>query len=172
MTETFQWGPLVKKIQQGDQNAFEELVQNSERLARKIALSVVSAHQVDDVLQESYLLVYRKLILLKNPDSFPSWFGRLVLHVSYNQLRKQKSESELPAEQAGEDQTEGVVTQVAMRNALSQLEKKDRNILILREMLDFNYEEIARALRLKVGTVKSRLFKARKHLAERLKGGA
>jgi len=159
--------PLVKRAQDGDNLAFEQLVQETEKLARRIALSVVPEYLVEDVLQESYLLVYRKLILLREPKAFTSWFGRLVLHCSYNMAKKQEKTSELDDRQGGEDQTESVVTQVALRNAISRLEQKDRNVLILREMMELSYDEIAGALRLKVGTVRSRLHAARKHLAQR-----
>ena len=161
--------PLVRQAQQGDQGAFEQIVRQTERLARRIAISVVSQDQVEDVLQESYLLVYRKLVLLKKPESFISWFARLVLHSAYNQVRGEKATSALDPDQSAPDQTDALVEQMTMRSALAQLEKKDRNILILREMMGLSYDEIAGTLRLKVGTVRSRLHSARKHLENRLR---
>ncbi|MFA5507414.1 MAG: sigma-70 family RNA polymerase sigma factor [Vulcanimicrobiota bacterium] len=162
---------LVKQAQQGDSNAFEQIVQLTERLARRIAVSVVPESLVEDVLQESYLLVYRKLVVLRKPESFISWFSRLVLHTSYNMVRGRKYDCELDQEVSVPDQTEDLVEQEALKKALFQLEQKDRNILILREMLELSYEQIATALRLKTGTVRSRLHKARKHLLERLGAG-
>ena len=163
--------PLVKQAKQGDMPAFEELVKQTEQLARRVAISVVNTDQVEDVLQESYLLVYRKLALLRKPESFVSWFARLVLHTSYNLARREKTTTDLHNEPPVEDQTEAVVDQMVLRNALDRLEEKDRNILILREMMGLSYDDIAGALRLKVGTVRSRLHKARKHLGERLRPG-
>lgn len=162
--------PLVRLAQQGDTSAFEQLVKETERLARRVAISVVAPDQVDDVLQESYLLVYRKLALLKKPESFINWFARLVLHTSYNFVRREKKTDVLDPEQPSPDQTEAVVDQMTMRNALGRLDQKDRNVIILREMMELSYEDIAGALRIKVGTVRSRLHAARKHLSDRLSG--
>ena len=162
--------PLVTLAQQGDTSAFEQLVKETERLARRVAISVVGPDQMEDVLQESYLLVYRKLVLLKNPESFVNWLARLVLHTSYNVARLEKKTDVLDPEQPSPDQTDALVDQMTMRNALERLEKKDRNIIILREMMGLSYDDIAQALRLKVGTVRSRLHAARKHLSDRLRG--
>ena len=109
-------------------------------------------------------------MLLKNPESFINWFARLVLHTSYNLARREKKTDVLDPEQPSPDQTETVVDQMTMRNALSQLNKKDRNIIILREMMELSYEDIAGELRIKEGTVRSRLHAARKHLSDRVKG--
>lgn len=160
---------LVKEVQQGEFGSFERLVEQSERLARRIATSVVGPDLVEDVLQESYLLVYRKLVLLREPERFKSWFGRIVLHVAYDVQRKQPKLSELVTDPPQRDTTESVLSGLTVRKALSQLEQKDRNILILREMMELDYEQIADALRLKVGTVRSRLHSARKRLVERLR---
>ena len=109
------------------------------------------------------------MVLLKKPESFISWFARLVLHAAYNQVRGEKPTTALDPDESAPDQTEALVEQMTMRNALAQLEKKDRNILILREMMGLSYDDIAGTLRLKVGTVRSRLHSARKHLENRLR---
>lgn len=159
---------LILEAQGGDLGAFEQIVRLTEKLARRIAFSVVGPNLVEDALQESYLLVFRKLVTLKNPDSFLSWFGRLVLHASYSVQRKHPSTQEFESDLPGGDNTESLVSQLTLRKALSQLEEKDRNVLLLREMMELNYDQIAQTLRVKVGTVRSRLHSARKHLAERL----
>lgn len=159
---------IVSQSREGSHIAFEELVARTENLARKIALSLVGRAATDDILQESYLLVYRKLANLKSPEAFLGWFSRIVLRTCYDYLDKSKKPNPEPEPKLPADLSETVVNQVTLQTALSRLSKKDRDILILRELLELRYEEVAVALRIPVGTVRSRLNKARKHLSERL----
>lgn len=146
----------------------EELMDRTQTLARRIAVSVLGRRGLDDALQESYLLVFRKLPQLREPEAFRAWFSRLVLHVCHGMSRRQKVEVELPETLALPDATEPVLAAVALRQAMNRLHRKDRDILILREILGLSYEEVACAMRLNPGTVRSRLHTARRHLAERL----
>lgn len=168
MADTTPLMTLVDRSQKGDGDAFEQLVARTQNMAKRIAYSLVPSSQVDDVLQESYLLVFRKLPQLQKTEAFLGWFSRLVLGVSYDLLRKIKTPPEKQEPEASRDHAEAVVSQLVLRRALDMLQRKDRDILILRELLDLNYEEIAVALRLPLGTVRSRLHSARKELAKRL----
>jgi RNA polymerase sigma-70 factor (ECF subfamily) len=159
---------LVRRAQVGDREAMEELLRSSQGLARRIAVSVLGRQGLDDALQESYLLAFRKLPQLREPEAFRGWFSRLVLHVCYLQQRRVKVEAELPDSLASPDRSEAVVAALALRQAMARLSRKDRDVLILREVLQLSYDEVAAALRLPVGTVRSRLSAARKHLAERM----
>lgn len=163
------WSELVRQAQKGDRAALEELLRVTQPMARRIAVSVVGRDALEDALQESYLLVYRKLSQLREPEAFRGWFSRLVLHVCYGMARQQKGEQALPEELPQADATESVLAALALRQALARLERKDRDVLILREILELSYEEVGLALRIPTGTVRSRLHAARKHLAERMK---
>ena len=160
---------LVKEAQAGNQVAFQELFYQTHLLARKIAVSVVDPQNVDDAVQESYLLVFRKLPQLKDAGAFRGWLCRLVLHTCYRMQSKQKDTAELkevPAQTAFE--SEAVVDSLHLRQGLMRLKKSDREILVLRELIGLSYEETAYALGIRLGTVRSRLHKARKKLAQRL----
>ena len=159
---------IVRQAQSGDRSAFEELVKRTEKMVRKIAYSTVGPELVDDAFQESYLLVLRKLGQLKTPEAFISWFSRIVLHVCYD-LRKGKArEVDLAEHHSAPDHADSVSANVSVHRALAQLQREDRELLILRELLELSYEEVATALRIPVGTVRSRLHKARKKLSDRL----
>lgn len=160
---------FVFDARRGDKLAFEKLVSSTQNLARRIALSLVSPCSVDDVLQDSYLLVYRKISSLGAPEAFLSWFCKIVLRTCYDHLQKNSRVVDEEFSEKRPDHSDIVVEQIALRNALSRLHKKDRDVLILREVLELSYQEVAVALGIPVGTVRSRLSKARKHLAERLK---
>jgi RNA polymerase sigma-70 factor (ECF subfamily) len=162
--------PLVARVQRGDREAFETLFHATHRLARKIAHSVVGPQLVDDAVQESYLLVFRKLPQLQDPAAFRGWLSRLVLHVCYRLARQQSETSDISEQEIpSDDQSEELLSALQLRQALARLTPRDREILILRELLELSYEEVGYALDLPVGTVRSRLHKARQHLAERLK---
>lgn len=159
----------VVKAQKGDTSAFEQLVKLTEKKARKVAFSVVGHDLLDDALQESYLLVFRKLKQLREPEAFIGWLSRLVLHVCYKLLKKNPHSKELNQTlEPQHDQTEDALNSLALRQALERLQRKDREVLILREFLELSYEETAYALDLPVGTVRSRLHAARKKLQQRL----
>jgi RNA polymerase sigma-70 factor, ECF subfamily len=161
---------LVKEARTGNQVAFQELFYQTHLLARKIAVSVVGPQNVDDAVQESYLLVFRKLPQLRDTGAFRGWLCRLVLHTCYRMQSKQKDTAELKDSQAQvTDESDTLVDSIYLRQGLMRLKKSDREILVLRELLGLSYEETAFAMNIRVGTVRSRLHAARKRLAKRLK---
>lgn len=166
-SELTQW---VRLAQNGDSQAFEQVFHRTQGLAKKIAYSIVGTPQVEDAVQESYLLAFRKLKQLREPEAFIGWLSRLVLHTSQRMAQKTKPNLELDEERAKvESPTERVVDSVALRQALARLPQKDRDVLILREFLQLSYDEVAYALKVPTGTVRSRLNSARKKLAACLK---
>ena len=160
---------VVRQAQSGDRSAFEELVSRTEKMVRKIAYSTVGPELVDDAFQESYLLVLRKLGQLKTPEAFISWFSRIVLHVCYDLRKGLAREVDLAENHSAPDHADRVTANVSVHRALEQLQREDRELLILRELLELSYDEVAAALRIPVGTVRSRLHKARKKLSDRLR---
>ena len=157
---------LVVSAQQGDRPAFDELVAGTHLMLRKLALPLVPSSMVEDVLQESYITMFQKLHYLREPRAFRSWLSRIALNVCYELLRKPPPSEPLSEQPEQAGYFEEPVDVLVLRKALSKLKKKDRNILILREYLDASYDEIGDILDLPPGTVKSRLFYARKKLAE------
>lgn len=157
---------LVISAQKGDREAFNELVSRTHKMLRKIALPLLASSQIDDALQESYLLMYQKLHHLREPKAIKSWLSRITLHVCYGLRRASKTTEPLSAAHDKTENPEGSTDIASLRQTLSKLKKRDRNILILREYLDVSYEEIADILDIPAGTVKSRLFNARKKLAK------
>ena len=159
---------LVQGAQDGDVEAFEKVVKSTEDYARKLAYPIVGPDHCEDVLQESYLLAFRKLGQLKKPEVFLSWFCRLVLHAAYRHKKKNPHVNALPEDQAGEEMTEPLLSSMVLRKALDRLKPKEKELLVLRELLQLSYDEIAHVLQLPVGTVRSRLHKSRKRLEDEL----
>lgn len=166
--ELVEW---VRLAQEGDVPAFEELVERTTGLARKTAFPLLRPHQVDDAVQEAYLVVFQKIHHLQKPEAFQAWLARIVIHVCYA-LRKKTPLTAEPDDVSSPDTTASVATKLDLRAALNQLKEEDRNVLIMREFLKLSYEEIAYATRLPLGTVRSRLHYGRKKLKEFMSQGA
>jgi RNA polymerase sigma-70 factor (ECF subfamily) len=129
---------------------------------------VVGPNLLEDALQESYLVVFSKIDQVREPAAFKSWSCRIVLHICYQLKSRHPAFEELPDIGAQASESDQIVASVALRQGLARLNRNDRDILILREMLNLSYEEIAETLKLSGGTVRSRLHKARHRLAQRL----
>ena len=161
---------LVRRIKSGDRAAFEQLVEKTKALGKRLAYSIVGPNLVDDALQESYMLIFQKIEQVREPDAFKSWFCRIVLHVCYTIKKKNPQSDELPEMVAGGSESEAVLASVALGQELSRMSQKHRDVLVLRELLVLSYDEIADTLKISGGTVRSRLHKARERLAEQMGG--
>jgi RNA polymerase sigma-70 factor (ECF subfamily) len=152
---------LIARVLEDDHQAFEELMEQSHLLVRKVAAPLVPDSVIDDVVQETYLQVYRKLHHLREPQAFLGWLSRITINMCSQWRRKARPTNELKPEHAV---SEPESTRVDFRAALRQLTSKERNTVILREHIGLSYEEISRAINIPIGTVRSRLAKARKKL--------
>ena len=177
---------LLRRVQEGDAEAFEPLVREHQTMVYNLALRLLK-NETDawDASQEAFLKAYTSLRDFRGESRFSGWLYRLTSNVCLDMLRRQKHRSEvsLTAEaEDGEDISfelpderyapETVLEQRELRRsvqeALDTLPEDCRTIIILREMGGLSYEELARTLRLEPGTVKSRLNRARKKLCAAL----
>lgn len=167
--QNYDYSKLVRQAQNGDRLACEQLVKASTKLVKKLTYASAGREHCEDAYQETYLIAFKKLRQLKSPEAFPSWISRIALHVCYDLKKKEKSEEELPDKEASPDHAQTVADSVTIQKALSQLHRKDRDVILLREFLQLSYDQVASTLRVPVGTVRSRLHKARTKLVDRLK---
>lgn len=159
---------LVKRAQKDNSHAFEEIVTRTEKMLRKLCYPIVGEALLEDALQETYLLVFRQIGQLKEAEAFLAWLSRIALHTCYRLKAKHPATAELSREPRAKDENSRALSRISLQQALNRLSRRDRDILILREIIQLSYEELARALNVPEGTVKSRLNKARKALKERL----
>ena len=173
---------LVRRVQSGEAEAFEELVRAHEKTVYNLALRLVGNPQdAEDMAQEAFLKVYRSLPEFRGESKFSVWLYRIVSNVCLDHLRHQgrRPASSLTTEdEDGEEQQwdvpdesqsperllEQKLTREAVQRGLETLPEDQRQILLLREIRGMSYEEIGAALDLEPGTVKSRIFRARKKL--------
>jgi RNA polymerase sigma-70 factor (ECF subfamily) len=173
---------VIRRVQRGDANAFEYLVAAYEKNVYNLALRMTgNPEDAEDMAQEAFLKAYSSLDSFRGDSKFSVWLYRIVSNVCLDFLRKQKKrqsfslsmedddgeegELELPdLRRLPEDELEKKLTRDAVQRGLAQLPEDARQILLLREIQGLSYEEIGEALGLEPGTVKSRIFRARKKL--------
>ena len=156
MTEQ-QW---IARARHGDADAFEQLVVAYEGPVYRLALRMCgSAEDAREVTQDAFLAAWRGLPAFRGDSRFSSWLYRLTTNAAIDFLRREKHHlGNLPLEEAPE--------QEALQRALDQLSPEHRQVLLLRVVQQLSYDEIAQALSLESGTVKSRISRARRQLRE------
>lgn len=170
----------VAQARGGDASAFEELVRTYEAPVYRLALRMCGESAADDVTQEAFLAAWRALPDFRGDCRFSTWLYRLTTNTGIDWLRREKryrsaddvTELELPDDAPSpQEQAEQSETQSAVRRALSRLSEEHRQVLLLRYMQELDYGEIAAALDVSEGTVKSRINRAKARLKELLSGG-
>jgi len=185
MTETIQDAELVRLAQTGDAKAFEALVvKYQRRVARHVARYVKAAGDVEDVVQETFIRAYRGLAAFRGDSAFYSWLYRIATNAALNYLQRSGGEL-LLGEDAPEERVDvfepGVsdaedpertlmAKQIAetVQRALAKLRPDLAEALMLYEVEGKPYAEIASMLGIPIGTVRTRIFRAREFIAKRL----
>lgn len=173
---------IVRKVLGGDANAFETLVLEYEKNVYNIALRMTgNSEDAADMTQEAFIKAYNSLQAFRGDSKFSVWLYRIVSNVCLDFLR---SKNRRPTVSLSVEDDDGEDTQLdvadesqspellldrkltrdSVRRGLDSLPPDYRQILLLREIQGLSYDEIAQALSLEVGTVKSRIFRARKRL--------
>ncbi len=163
---------LAGRAAKGDADAFHELVdRHADRLYRLAVSLVGRAADAEDVLQETFAGAYRNLRTFEARSSVQTWLTRILVIQAAKWRREQmrrRAPEPMPAEVAARDQTAAAQTRIDLDAALQRLSSEHREVLVLREMEQMSYEEIAQALDIPRGTVESRLHRARAELREKL----
>ena len=173
---------LIRRVQAGETEAFEDLVRSHEKTVYNLALRMTGHPQdAEDMAQEAFWKAYRSLGEFRGESKFSVWLYRIVSNVCLDHLRQQsrRPAASLTAEDEEGEETqwdvpdeslsperllERKLTREAVQRGLETLPAEQRQILLLREIRGMSYEEIGEALDLEPGTVKSRIFRARKKL--------
>jgi len=165
---------LILSAREGDRRAFELLVlRYQDRLYAAMVQVTGSADEAEDVVQEAFVRAFLKLDTFQNNSQFFTWLYRIAFNSALSRLRRRKGVSSLDQvrETVGDepidegDGPDGRMLQEErvrmVRLALEQMTDDHRTILILREMEEQAYEDIAEILQISIGTVRSRLNRAR-----------
>lgn len=172
---------IICSVLRGNVNDFEKLVTAYEKNVYNIALRMVGdPEDAADMTQETFIKAYRALSSFRGDSKFSSWLYRIASNVCLDFLRSRsrhpqvslstvdeddRATFELPdMRQNPEEQLMKKLSMEAVRRGLEQLPEQQRQILVLRELGGLSYAELAQTLGLEEGTVKSRIFRARKRL--------
>ena len=162
---------LIVEFKNGSEKAFTLLVhQHREKVRNLVFLTLGDVDYVDDISQDVFISVYHKLKEFRFESKFTTWLYRVTVNKCRDYLRKKKVRSifvpikDVDYERSGKSNSDGIDIPQLVRNAISRLPDKLKTPLILRDIEGFSYKEIADKLECEVGTVKSRIFRARESL--------
>jgi len=179
---------LVERVQRGDKQAFGLLVEKYQRkLGRLLSRFIRDQAEVEDVVQEAFIKAYRALPNFRGESAFYTWLYRIGINTAKNYLvsmgRRPQTSNEIEVEDAenfeGGDElrtmdtpeTELMTKEIAktVQLAIESLPEDLKTAIVLREIEGLSYEEIATMMDCPIGTVRSRIFRAREFIAERLR---
>ena len=179
---------LVERAQRGEKQAFELLVSKYQRkLARLLSRFIRDPTEVEDVTQEAFIKAYRALPTFRGDSAFYTWLYRIGINTAKNYLvamgRRAPTTTDIDSKEAegfedGEHlrdlntpENEMMSRQVAetVNQTLEELPEELRTAITLREIEGLSYEDIANIMNCPIGTVRSRIFRAREAIAERLR---
>ena len=177
---------IIRAVVDGNTNAFEDLVLEYQKQVYHIALKMTGNEEdAFDLSQEAFLKAFRSLSTFRGEAGFGSWLYRMTANLCIDFLRKKKRQggqiisldveeedrrpTELPdLRYEPQNALEKKEVQEKVRAGLEKLPHEQKLILVLRDVEGFSYQEISDALKIELGTVKSRIYRARAHLARLL----
>lgn len=179
---------LVERAQRGDKKAFELLVSKYQRkLARLLSRFIRDAAEVEDVTQEAFIKAYRALPTFRGDSAFYTWLYRIGINTAKNYLvamgRRAPTTTDIDSEEAegfengdqlrdlNTPENELATRQIAetVNQTLGELPEELRTAITLREIEGLSYEDIANIMNCPIGTVRSRIFRAREAIAAKLR---
>jgi len=180
---------LIRRVQQGDGVAFDRLVELYSTRVYNLAYRMIgNAEDAQDAAQEAFLRIYDALPKFRGDASFSTWMHRIVINVCHDEMTRRRRRPPTLTELATEDGDGGTLAeqattgetaedavlrqerQQALHHAITTLPPPFREVLVLYDLQGFSYDEIAEMLRVNMGTVKSRLNRARNLLREKIRG--
>jgi RNA polymerase sigma-70 factor (ECF subfamily) len=179
---------LVERAQRGDKHAFELLVAKYQRrLGRLISRFVRNAAEAEDVTQDAFIKAYRALPAFRGDSAFYTWLYRIGINTAKNHLvaqgRRAPTSTPFDSDEAEDFEDASLLHEVAtpenelmskqvvdvVNSSLQELPDDLRTALTLREIEGLSYEEIAEVMNCPIGTVRSRIFRAREAIAANLR---
>ncbi len=179
---------LVERAQAGDRHAFDQLVSKYQRkLGRLLSRFIRDSAEIEDVTQEAFIKAYRALPSFRGDSAFYTWLYRIGINTAKNYLvaqgRRAPTSTQFDSEEAetfeSADQLRDINTPESLlmskqigetvNSAIDALPEELRRAIVLREIDGLSYEEIAGMMDCPIGTVRSRIFRAREAVALKLR---
>ena len=167
---------LIKRFIEGDETTFRTLVyRHKEKVRNIVYLTMNYSDSVDDIAQEVFITVYKNLKYFRFESQFTTWLYRITINKCRDHLRKLKIRNiftpikDIEEVHGYNHINENMDIPDIVRKAISKLPEKLRIPLLLKDIEGFSYQEIADTVQCEIGTVKSRIFRARESLRNILK---
>ncbi len=178
---------LVQRVQQGDKSAFDLLVRKYQHKVLKLVGRFVNdSAEAEDVAQEAFLKAYRALRSFRGDSAFYTWLYRIAINTAKNALvsnRRRPVDFNLDMQDPDQYERQNRLREIdspdrllltdeirdTVQRAIAQLPEDLRTAIVLRELEGLSYEEIAEAMDCPVGTVRSRIFRAREAIDVKLR---
>ncbi|WP_048321094.1 sigma-70 family RNA polymerase sigma factor [Crocosphaera watsonii] len=170
---------LVLRCQEGDTLSFQELYRRYQQRIRATLYQLCGSEMLDDLVQEVFLRVWKGLPKLKEPSYFSTWVYRITWNVATDKRRKFAQNLSvnddgtilniMPSRPQDTPDLMRLHYQDLVQQGLQSLSLEHRAVLVLHDLEDVPQKEVAKILELSIGTVKSRLFYARKQMRKFLK---
>lgn len=162
---------LIERFKKDDESAFSQLViKHKEKVRNLVYLTLGDVDYVDDISQDVFISVFHKLKEFRFESKFTTWLYRITVNKCRDYLRKKRVRSifvdikDAEYVRGTKTNADNIDVPHLVRNAIGKLPEKLKTPLILRDIDGFSYQEIADKLECEVGTVKSRIFRARESL--------
>ena len=186
--ENYNENELVNKARKGDGDAFGQLMHRYNSFIYNVVIGLVkNQYDAQDITQESFFKAYRSLGSFRGDSKFSLWLYRIAVNTAKDFIRSASRRRTLPLEPESDDDDlppmqikddspmsepqevlEAEERKNAVRKAISRLSDNHREIIIMRDIEGYSYEEIGEILNLELGTVKSRINRARNAVKEEL----
>ncbi|MGB9682478.1 MAG: sigma-70 family RNA polymerase sigma factor [bacterium] len=173
---------LVEKIKKGNDDAFRDLIRRYQRYVLNLVYRTIGdTNDAEDIAQEVFIKVYKSIRGFKGESKFSTWISKITVNVCMDKLReKSKNKEEDIEEEAWNTFTQPVnfspevmaerhELQETIKKAIESLPEELRAAFVLRELENLSYEEIGEMLNIPIGTVESRIYRARMKLRSYLK---
>ncbi|MEE2877072.1 MAG: sigma-70 family RNA polymerase sigma factor [Candidatus Neomarinimicrobiota bacterium] len=175
---------LILRFQQGDELAYVELVNRyRNRLMNFIYRFVGTREEAEDIVQDTFVKLFQKKDYYRPISEFSTWIFTIASNLAKTELRKRKrrkvsylsqlgieeKDFDIPVKDTTDEEMVGEFTETQIQNAIQSLQLHFRTALILRDIEELSYEEISKILDVPLGTIKSRINRARLQLQEKLK---
>jgi len=171
---------LLRAIRGGDEAAFHELVDRHGDRLYALAYSLLGSRtDAEDAVQETFLGAFQRVDSFEGRSTLKTWLVRILVNQAYKTRRSRRVRRTEPidvqkADDDGQLQNRSasiaVESRIDVQAMLDSLSAEHREVIVLRELEGFSYEEMAKALGVPVGTIESRLYRARQELKQRFAG--
>lgn len=176
MTTAAQDAALLERVVEGDHEAFGELMRDHEDRVFSVCLRIMGNRDLAlDATQETFLTAFRKAHQFEGKSTFGTWVYRIAVNTCYDLLRKQKRrpsdpmpEHLDPTDHGAQHEVEAAALRPEIQRALGTLPPEFRSAVVLADIEGMSLPDVAQALGVPVGTVKSRVFRGRRLLAKQL----